>query len=48
MQDIYIGRQPIFNQKMELVAYELLYRANSTRNAAGDIDHDHATTWVVA
>ena len=47
MQDIYIGRQPIFNQKMELVAYELLYRANSTRNAAGDIDHDHATTQVV-
>jgi EAL and modified HD-GYP domain-containing signal transduction protein len=47
MQDIYIGRQPIFNRKLDLVAYELLYRANGVQNAAGLIDHDHATTQVV-
>jgi EAL and modified HD-GYP domain-containing signal transduction protein len=47
MQDIYIGRQPIFNRKLDLVAYELLYRANGVQNAAGPIDHDHATTQVV-
>jgi len=47
MQDIYIGRQPIFNRKLELIAYELLYRANNTRNAAEVVDHDHATTQVV-
>jgi len=47
MQDIYIGRQPIFNRKMDLIAYELLYRANGVQNAAGVIDHDHATTQVV-
>ena len=47
MQDIYIGRQPIFNRKLDLVAYELLYRANSVQNAAGLIDHDLATTQVV-
>ena len=47
MHEIFIGRQPIFNRKLELIAYELLYRANSTHNAAGVIDHDHATTQVV-
>ena len=47
MQDIYIGRQPIFNRKLDLVAYELLYRANDVQNAAGFVDHDHATTQVV-
>ena len=47
MKDIYIGRQPIFNRQLELIAYELLYRASTTRNAAGIVDHDHATTQVV-
>jgi EAL and modified HD-GYP domain-containing signal transduction protein len=47
MQDIYIGRQPIYDRNLELFAYELLYRANNVRNAAGDIDHDQATTQVV-
>jgi len=47
MQDIYIGRQPIYDRKLELFAYELLYRANNVRNSAGDINHDHATTQVV-
>ena len=47
MQDIYIGRQPIFNRNLDLFAYELLYRANNVRNAAEVLDHDHATTQVV-
>jgi c-di-GMP-related signal transduction protein len=47
MQDIYIGRQPIFNRNLDLFAYELLYRANNVQNAAGVIDHDHATAQVV-
>ena len=47
MQDIYIGRQPIFNRNLDLFAYELLYRANNEQNAAGGIEHDHATTRVM-
>lgn len=47
MQEIYIGRQPIFDRKQELFAYELLYRANNVHNAAGVIDQDHATTQAV-
>ena len=47
MKDIYIGRQPIFNRNMDLFGYELLYRANNIQNAAGDIDHEHATTTVM-
>jgi len=47
MQDIYIGRQPIFDRNLDLFAYELLYRANQVRNAADIVDHDHATTQVV-
>ncbi|MEJ2565654.1 MAG: HDOD domain-containing protein [Gammaproteobacteria bacterium] len=47
MQQIYIGRQPIFDRKQDLFAYELLYRANNVHNAAGVIDQDHATTQVV-
>src|SRR5690606_34012924 len=34
MQDIYLARQPIFDQKDGLVGYELLYRGNATENWA--------------
>jgi EAL and modified HD-GYP domain-containing signal transduction protein len=47
MNHIYIGRQPIYDCDLRLFAYELLYRANSEQNAAGDIDHDLATAQVV-
>ena len=47
MQDIYIGRQPIFDRNLNLFAYELLYRANNVDNSADIIDHDHATTNVL-
>lgn len=47
MSDIYVGRQPIYDCNLQVFAYELLYRANSEQNAAGDIDHDLATAQVV-
>jgi EAL and modified HD-GYP domain-containing signal transduction protein len=47
MQDIYIGRQPIFDRNLDLFAYELLYRANQTDNVANVVDDDRATTQVV-
>lgn len=45
MADIYIGRQAIFNRKMEVYAYELLYRSCDT-NSASFKDPDLATTQV--
>ena len=47
MHEIYIGRQPIYNNKLDVCAYELLYRANNLQNEAGVIDHNDATTQVV-
>ncbi|MDP3450998.1 MAG: EAL domain-containing protein, partial [Anaerolineaceae bacterium] len=45
MADIFIGRQAIFNRKMEVTAYELLYRSSETNSASFD-DPDLATTQV--
>ncbi|WP_297526887.1 EAL and HDOD domain-containing protein [Thiohalobacter sp.] len=47
MQNIYLGRQPIFDRDLEVYAYELLFRAGET-NAAGEIDGDQATSRVIA
>lgn len=44
--DIYIGRQPIFNAKLGLHAYELLFRSN-TDNHASVIAGDSATAQVM-
>ncbi len=45
--DIYIARQPIFDTKKNVFAYELLYRTD-TVNKAGVVDGDAATSSVVA
>ena len=47
MHEIYVGRQPIYNNNLDVCAYELLYRPNNVQNEAGDIDHNHATAQVV-
>jgi EAL and modified HD-GYP domain-containing signal transduction protein len=39
--DIYIGRQPIFNAKLAVHAYELLFRNNSEQNHAELFDSTH-------
>lgn len=46
MQDIYIGRQPIFDRKLDVYAYELLFRSG-TQNHAGEFDGDQATSQVI-
>lgn len=46
MDDIYVGRQPIYNRKLEVVGYELLYRS-SNRNQAQFLDGDRATGEVI-
>ena len=44
--DIYVGRQPIYNQKLELVGYELLFRNDNT-NRANITDSNAATSDVI-
>lgn len=43
---VFIGRQPIFNSKLEVVGYELLFRPGNI-DALGEIDGDKATSQVI-
>ncbi len=43
MLDIFIGRQPIFDRKLNVTAYELLFRSSETTNSADVVDGDSAT-----
>lgn len=47
MLSIVIGRQPIYDHNLQVVAYELLFRSNSTLNQAQFLDGDRATTEVI-
>ncbi|WP_455203387.1 EAL and HDOD domain-containing protein [Kaarinaea lacus] len=46
LHDIYLGRQPIFDASLEVVAYELLYR-DSEANFARITDQEAATSHVI-
>ncbi|MDP1796331.1 MAG: HDOD domain-containing protein [Planctomycetaceae bacterium] len=46
MQEVIVGRQPIFNRDRDVVAYELLFRSNA-ENQANVIDGDVATGQVL-
>jgi len=43
---IYVARQPIFNKKLEVIAYELLYRSGDS-NYANVVDDEVATSRVI-
>jgi EAL and modified HD-GYP domain-containing signal transduction protein len=43
---VYIGRQPMFNDKLDVVAYDLLYR-DSEENRADVVDNAVATSRVI-
>ncbi len=45
--DIFIGRQPIFDRKKQVYAYELLFRASTDHNAAIILEPDAATAQVM-
>lgn len=48
MQDVFIGRQPIYNRQLDVVAYELLFRSSDANHAAIlDGDGDRATSEVI-
>ncbi len=46
MNDIFIGRQPIYDRELSVYAYELLFRATAD-NAAAVVDGDSATSSVL-
>jgi c-di-GMP phosphodiesterase len=46
MSDLYVGRQPIFNRKLRVHAYELLFRSD-TGNQANIVCEDAATSRVL-
>lgn len=46
MDEIFVGRQPIYNRKLEVIGYELLYRS-SLHNQAQFLDGDQATGEVI-
>ncbi len=46
MQDIYLGRQSIYDRELEVAAYEILYRSGTT-NAAHFVSEDAATSQVL-
>lgn len=46
--NVYVGRQPIFDSKLNVYAYELLYRSTTQQNSAhGNISADCATTQTI-
>lgn len=45
--EVYVARQPILNQKLEAVAFELLYRNSNTELAVSLQDPDGATVDVL-
>lgn len=46
--NVYVGRQPIFDRKLNVYAYELLYRAQGQTTAAGaQFDGERATTTTI-
>lgn len=46
MPDVFVGRQPIYDRGLTVVAYELLFRSGES-NRAGVVDGDQATSQVL-
>jgi len=48
MKNVFVGRQPIFDTKLNVYAYELLYRsAENSSSSEGMIDGEQATTQTI-
>ncbi|WP_432698596.1 EAL and HDOD domain-containing protein [Marinobacterium sp. YM272] len=47
MSQVLMARQPIFDRKLNVVAYELLYRSDDQLNVANVVDGHHATSNVL-
>ena len=46
--DVFVARQPIFDRRRRLYAYELLFRSDPTCNGLSDTDDSSTTSQVVA
>lgn len=46
--NIFLARQPIYDNKREIVAYELLYRNSSVNKYMGGISEDNATIQLIS
>ena len=46
MQDVFVGRQPIYDVRQHVIGYELLFRSGR-QNRAGQIDDVRATSQVI-
>src|SRR5271169_3340399 len=46
--DVFVARQPIFDRKSQVHAYELLYRSGESRNNFTGADEDGTTLDVIA
>ena len=46
--DVFVARQPIFDQKQNVFAYELLFRSGDTQNFFTGLDGDQATSSVLS
>src|SRR5215213_539012 len=47
MSEVFVARQPIFDPRLEVAAYELLFRGSNTIDRALISDNDEATSTVV-
>jgi EAL and modified HD-GYP domain-containing signal transduction protein len=47
IHDVFVGRQPIFDERERLFAYELLYRSGAQQNFAGGVSSDQMCTDTV-
>ena len=47
IHDVFVGRQPIFDDREQLFAYELLYRSGAQQNFAGGLSSDQMCTDTV-
>lgn len=45
--NVFVGRQPIYNREMEVIAYELLFRGGGSHTSAQIVDADQATSQVI-
>jgi len=43
----FVGRQPIYDQQLKVVAYELLFRSHAAATHAGQLDDKQATAHVL-
>ena len=47
MSEVFVGRQPIYDRKLGVYGYELLFRSGVANNAAGAVSADGATSQTI-